>query len=111
RRALRIFPVYYLTLIASLLGEILLGSHSSWLRNNSPTPTGWVTYFIYLQNWWVPLKEWSRMGLLGHLWSLAVEEQFYFVWPWIVWRVPAKRLPAICGFGFVLAFIIRLVCM
>jgi peptidoglycan/LPS O-acetylase OafA/YrhL len=42
------------------------------------------------------------LGLnFGHFWSLGVEEQFYLLWPLIVWRIDPRNLPRLCG---VLAF-------
>jgi peptidoglycan/LPS O-acetylase OafA/YrhL len=43
----------------------------------------WWSYFVYLQNFMVPIPT-RAAGLLGVTWSLAVEEQFYLVWPLVV---------------------------
>lgn len=46
---------------------------------------------VYVSNWWLILQHvsyFARFGPpapLGHLWSLAVEEQFYLIWPWLLW--------------------------
>jgi len=61
---------------------------------------GW--YFGYLANVRMFLREdwgWS----LGHFWSLAVEEQFYLVWPWVILFVPRRRLPAVVLGGIAVA--------
>jgi peptidoglycan/LPS O-acetylase OafA/YrhL/lysophospholipase L1-like esterase len=48
-----------------------------------------VAALLYLSNWWFIVSEqsyfdtWGRPPLLQHLWSLAIEEQFYVLWPLI----------------------------
>jgi peptidoglycan/LPS O-acetylase OafA/YrhL len=54
----------------------------------------WVWHFSYLTNVLVFLRrEW--VGPLSPYWSLAVEEQFYIGWFWLVLLVPRSRLPAV----------------
>jgi peptidoglycan/LPS O-acetylase OafA/YrhL len=63
----------------------------------------------------VVLPDDNSLGWLGpfnlfHLWSLAVEEQFYLIWPWIVgaqWS--QKKLRRLCIAGIVVAPLLRLV--
>ncbi len=44
----------------------------------------------YVSNWWLIAQNSSYFSRfapptpLGHLWSLAVEEQFYLIWPWLI---------------------------
>src|SRR5208337_5027606 len=79
RRILRIFPVYYLLLISVIVAETLLNNPR--VTNSLPLPADRWLYFCYLMNW---LKLWKGQygeNYLGHCWSLAVEEQFYLVWP------------------------------
>jgi peptidoglycan/LPS O-acetylase OafA/YrhL len=48
--------------------------------------------------------------LLGHFWSLCVEEQFYLVWPWVVlWVRDRRKLVSICLFFVVLCPIARVI--
>ena len=86
RRALRIFPLFYAVLFALIVLTPTL--HFHWHTEH-------LFYFFYLSNVAVlfapnfePPNHWVN---LGHLWSLAVEEQFYMLWPFIVWRV-RKRI-------------------
>ena len=74
RRTLRIFPLYYGYLI---LASALSATIAFW---------NW----IYLQN--VPIALGAPMGNIGHFWSLAIEEQFYFIWPFVVLFLPRRRL-------------------
>lgn len=50
-------------------------------------------YWAYLQNW--PREDGAIAGL-PHLWSLAVEEQFYIVWPFVVLFTSRRNLAIIC---------------
>jgi peptidoglycan/LPS O-acetylase OafA/YrhL len=78
RRGLRIWPVYYLTILAL----VIVGP---WL----PKPTNWsgLGYFLtYTQN--LPFYWSGRVPpfspYVAHLWTLANEEQFYIIWPLLV---------------------------
>jgi peptidoglycan/LPS O-acetylase OafA/YrhL len=105
RRVLRIFPLYYLVLTAIVL--LSYGSHGWWLNSVLPSPHDRPFYFAYLNNW-LPLE---RQGsIIGHFWSLAVEEQFYLVWPLGVWLLPRRRvLPVALLVGVVAPLILRVV--
>ncbi len=68
RRSLRIFPAFYLLLLANLALDISSTREDFW----------W--HATYLSNFLMGLDGAWR-DLLTHLWSLAVEEQFYLLWP------------------------------
>jgi peptidoglycan/LPS O-acetylase OafA/YrhL len=100
RRTLRIFPIYYLFLIASLC----LAMWSPALAKFLPTSLKErASYFIYLQNWPIFWKNWTGMsGLWGAYWSLAVEEQFYLIWPTLIRLFKPSRMLFLCIIGFLL---------
>lgn len=93
RRVLRILPLYYATLAA-------------WFflmpRAVNP-PAGFEDlaadqwwYWTYLVNVDVALGGWPSTNHLAHFWSLAIEEQFYIVWPFVVLKASRRGLVRIC---------------
>jgi peptidoglycan/LPS O-acetylase OafA/YrhL len=50
-----------------------------------------VSYWIYMQNYVLAFDE-EVLRWTAHFWSLAIEEQFYFVWPIVALTVSRKRL-------------------
>jgi peptidoglycan/LPS O-acetylase OafA/YrhL len=103
RRALRIFPLFYgVFLLLAALTPLL---HLQWRP-------GHILQLFYLGNFaghYDPsLNDLLPAVLLVHLWSLAVEEQFYMVWPFVVlWAPNRKTLLRICCAAPVLAFLLR----
>lgn len=104
RRALRIFPLYYAALILTWLVT------NVWRPSRTPPwPTSdYLLYWVYLQNWSSLIPGGSGLtGPLGHFWSLAVEEQFYLIWPLVVYHLSPKRLIAVCTSLFLFSFGLR----
>ena len=87
RRALRIFPLYFALLAATVFLVAPLSSDAEWAAQ---VYTRQWAYWLYVSNWVSPFG----CGILGfsHLWSLAVEEQFYLVWPLMVWWLGTRGL-------------------
>jgi peptidoglycan/LPS O-acetylase OafA/YrhL len=82
RRCLRIWPLYYCALLLIFV-VVPFVRPSEASKIFEPRAMPWWSYFVYLQNFFVPAIT-RATGLLGVTWSLAVEEQFYAVWPIIV---------------------------
>src|SRR5580693_7177583 len=82
RRCLRIWPLYYSALLFMLvIVPLFRPSEAPAIFGARSSP--WWAYPLFLQNFLIPIPT-SAAGLLGVTWSLAVEEQFYLVWPLVV---------------------------
>jgi peptidoglycan/LPS O-acetylase OafA/YrhL len=102
RRALRIFPLYYLSLIVAF--NVAPRQHPETTRNLPPIHDR-LWFFAYIQNWLgVPVVPWPHYMI--HYWSLGVEEQFYLVWPLVIFMLPPRRvlqvIAGVCVFSLVL---------
>lgn len=79
RRFLRIFPIYYITLI------ILYIVNARFVRERI------LWYVFYALNiYYFETRNW--VGPTGHFWTLCVEEQFYVIWPFVILFTPRKYL-------------------
>jgi peptidoglycan/LPS O-acetylase OafA/YrhL len=115
RRLLRIFPLYYACLTVVF---VLVPALCEWRFPGSAASAGAARlagdqswYWLYLQNWLHVLRgDLQPVVVLNHFWSLAVEEQFYLVWPFLVCLVPQTRLPAVCAGLCGFALLLRLGC-
>ncbi|MBV9301530.1 MAG: acyltransferase [Acidobacteriaceae bacterium] len=96
RRAKRILPPYYLLMIVA---SLLFGT--AWMKE-------WYWYVFFSTNIPEAFNHVSHESL-SVLWSLAVEEQFYLVWPIIVLLVPEAFLPWTAGGLFLLAPMLRII--
>jgi peptidoglycan/LPS O-acetylase OafA/YrhL len=96
RRFLRLMPAYWL--YAAFITIAFAGVHWGWQRDHGGTSTtmylaGLWLYFINL----LPFGGiWEHQSLTLHLWSLAVEEQFYLLWPALCFVfLPRQRLETV----------------
>ena len=99
RRVLRIWPLYYclLALMFVVLPRVSAAQGVTIFAKSSP----WWAYPLFMQNFLLPLST-DAAGPLGVTWSLAIEEQFYLVWPIIV-RFLSRRQVAILAIAEVAA--------
>lgn len=81
RRALRIFPLYYLIITAV------------WLLIPAASDVDEHPLYFYLYGYNILLhKTGNWADLLSPFWTLGVEEQLYLVWPWVVFLSPRRSL-------------------
>ena len=94
RRSLRIFPLYYLYLIA--IAVLYLAVHIPADFTNK------IPYLVfYNYNHYPVFETLSHDVAFTHFWSLSVEEQFYLFWPFIIYFLSLRNLKI-----FVLAIIL-----
>ncbi|MCB0100557.1 MAG: acyltransferase [Anaerolineales bacterium] len=87
RRALRIFPLYY----AAILFVLFLAPKVEEEFTNQLNVTLPII-LLYQQNWALLFKDFHITQYLGITWSLAIEEQFYLIWPFIVYKLDREKL-------------------
>lgn len=98
RRTLRIFPLYYFAAIAVILLAVI--SQLDLLGGANPM---WI--LLYVGNFQMAIE--GGGSILDHFWSLAIEEQFYLVWPVVVLTLSRGKLMLVAAAMVVIAPIIR----
>ena len=111
RRSLRIFPSYYFYLLLVILLFFLRGLQVLAPLRDELESVVWpqlpyAAFYIY--DFFYASSKYSLTVFLTHFWSLAVEEQFYIVWPLILLLAPRKKLRMIFLATILLGPILRL---
>jgi peptidoglycan/LPS O-acetylase OafA/YrhL len=88
RRILRIMPLYYAVLILMFMVLPLVYRPTDLVYAQLSHDQVW--YWTYTSNWLLGLQIPPHFNYMNHFWSLAVEEQFYLVWPLVVWHTSRK---------------------
>lgn len=83
RRFLRIFPLFYMTILVC------------WSLNIGRMRETWPWHVSYLSNVGIVVGDGGGFGHSFHFWTLAVEEQFYVVWPLLILFLPKRLLPTL----------------
>jgi len=112
RRARRLLPALFLVLIAVAIWARIELPANEWRAIRLDE----LWTFLYTANWHFIAAGQSYFSSspspLRHTWSLAIEEQFYLIWPLVVLgalhlaRGKQWLLTAVCGFGIVGSFVV-----
>lgn len=105
RRTLRIFPLYFTYLLVFFHVLVPVAHHFKVWGN--VVPKGEIWYWLYCTNFLYVFDLGTQM--LGPFWSLAVEEQFYLVWPLLVYFMPRRWMWRACAAVVAASWICRLV--
>jgi peptidoglycan/LPS O-acetylase OafA/YrhL len=105
RRVLRIFPLYYALLAFTFVAAALLPHLVGRNLGNANGQQLW--YLFHLSNFSMAAHGNFAGEPLGVTWSLAVEEQFYVAWPFVVWLLPRRWLLSLCMALVLLSFACR----
>jgi len=98
RRTLRIFPLYYFAAAVVIVLAIVTGY--GILGGSNPI---WI--LLYVGNFQMAIE--GGGSILDHFWSLAIEEQFYLVWPLVVLSLSRQKLMIVAAAMIVISPLVR----
>lgn len=107
RRALRILPLYYLILVISFY-FLPLTAHPK-TGNFARVAGDEIWYWLFLTNFKMAAAGGPQHGIMDVTWSLAIEEQFYLLWPLLVKHLSKAQLARVSLALFGLACLTRIV--
>jgi peptidoglycan/LPS O-acetylase OafA/YrhL len=96
RRTIRIFPLFYAVVFAAVIVLPLL-EHLGSKSDPAGSATAHLLWSNQLWLWtythnYLQATGFHQLPGLGHLWSLAIEEQFYLAWPLVVFATPRRHI-------------------
>jgi peptidoglycan/LPS O-acetylase OafA/YrhL len=92
-RILRIFPLYFGALAAFFICILIFGTESTRVRW-AFYEIHWKSFLLFTENWSFIFYGLPAVPYLLHFWTLAVEEQFYFIWPFVIFFTRHLRYPS-----------------
>ncbi len=106
RRILRIMPLYYAVLILMFVVLPLIHRPHDLVYDQLAHDQAW--YWTYTSNWLLGFQIPPHFNYMNHFWSLAVEEQFYLVWPLVVWHTSRKTALRVAACAIAGALVCRI---
>ena len=107
RRFLRIWPLYYLSLLVLLVLIPMALSQASPELQGMRDKQAW--FWLYAANWLFASEGGFTQTSGGYFWSLAVEEQFYLLWPFLVYALSERSLLRVSMALLALSLVARVV--
>jgi peptidoglycan/LPS O-acetylase OafA/YrhL len=104
RRARRLLPALFLLVAAFALVYVIFNPFSGWSLGHRVATT-----LLFVNNWVAGLGHQNDLGVLNPTWSLAQEEQFYLLWPLVLWVLLRLRVRPLALVGFLVVTIVALV--
>ncbi len=104
RRARRLLPALGLLVAAFALVYIVLNPFQGW-----PLGRRVATTLLFVNNWVAGLGHQNDLGVLNPTWSLAQEEQFYLLWPLVLWAMLRLRMRPMAVIGVLVLAVVALV--
>lgn len=85
RRLLRIWPLYFFMIVIAALLSLIDRSQ----------PLGWtyaLSFLVFAGNWIMVRRGFPQASIIGPLWSVSFEEQFYLLWPLVLQRASKRSI-------------------
>ncbi len=109
RRILRIWPLYYCTLLFAFLSSYLINMIGLDSSSNGYEPN-WILSALFLENYQnIFFNDVGNVSPMPVLWSLCIEEHFYILWGLALYFFPAKRIPLLIIILIISATIARII--
>lgn len=105
RRILRIWPLYILIVIIGFIGWPIF---KNMFNESFVEKSNWLYYIFFTSNFEVAIiKILPSSAILGILWSIAIEEQFYLIWPHLTKHFKKGSFVLLCCLIIVASIIFR----
>jgi peptidoglycan/LPS O-acetylase OafA/YrhL len=114
RRIMRIWPLYYLTivlgfLILPMIPAIGLESGAGAVAANDLWSRHFLPFVLFAGNWSTVAYGYAPSPVVSPLWSVSVEEQFYLFWPLVIIFTPRVLMPRVLAVLLIATIVVRFI--